>query len=131
MPYVLTAPESIEQNQQRLHMPLLSLLWQISCRCEAKYLLQFGSRHKARNEMCPIKGMENKYAYLAERCTSHLSSNCTLPPPRALCLSPPFSFSPPLLSPFFLYGGNCSFSSHHWLKENFNTPLAQQELHMI
>lgn len=32
----------------------------------------------------PLKGMENKYAYLAERCTS---SNCTLTSPRALRLS--------------------------------------------
>jgi len=51
-------------------MLLLSLLLWISCRCEAKYLLQSGSRHKAPNEMCPIKGMENNCAYLVGHCTS-------------------------------------------------------------
>lgn len=77
--------------------------------------------------MCPIKGMENKYAYLAERDISH---------PTALSLLLEHSvslflfFLPPLHFRSF-YGGNCSFSSHHWLKENFNTLLALQELDMI
>uniref|UniRef100_A0AAQ5Y9U0 Secreted protein n=1 Tax=Amphiprion ocellaris TaxID=80972 RepID=A0AAQ5Y9U0_AMPOC len=51
----------------RLHMPILSLLWRISCGCQAP------------NEMCPIKGMENNCAYLAEHCTSLL-----LFPPKGL-----------------------------------------------
>lgn len=78
--------------------------------------------HKVPNEMCPIDGVDkekkkNKCAYLAERHTSPAVSS---------------PFYPTLsLPPFFFYGGNCSLSSHHWLKENFNTPLPQQELNTI
>lgn len=80
--------------------------------------------------MCPIKGMENNYAYLAGHCTA-LFQLCT-GTTKELSLSRHvlFLLLPVLLSPLF-YGSNCSFSSHHWLKKNFNTLLAQQELHMI
>lgn len=70
--------------------------------------------------MWPIKGVENKYGYLAERSPSLCPSICTLQ------FFNPFPLSSIFLS-FFLYGTNCSCSSHHQLKEKFYTLLTQQE----
>lgn len=92
-------------------LPILSLLRGISCRCEAKYLLQFGSRHKALNEMCPIKGMENNYAYLAGHCTALFQLRTGTTKELSLSRHVLFLLLPVLLSPLFFMAAIVPF--HH------------------